>query len=143
MARTVNKRKTASFIKTFIFSFVLSFFLFIVISGLYLFQIYPQKKISLSPLPKADVKSGTTANINTLEKLLKQKNISFSFLTPVDEQSFLVGISSGEEVIFSQNKSLDTQVSSLQLIMSRLTIEGKRASRLDFRFDKPVITFRE
>lgn len=143
MARTVNKRKTTSFIRSFIFSFVASLFLFLVISGLYLFQIYPQKKVSLSPLPKTSVKSGTTIDINALEKLLKQKNIAFSFLTPVDDRSFLVGLSSGEEIIFSSDKPLEAQVSSLQLISQRLTIEGKRMLRLDFRFDKPVIIFRE
>ncbi len=44
-------------------------------------------------------------------------------------------------VIFSQNKDIEKQISSLQLILSRLTIEGKRFKSLDFRFDKPVLVF--
>ncbi|HUS51988.1 MAG TPA: hypothetical protein VMX77_00815 [Candidatus Bathyarchaeia archaeon] len=43
------------------------------------------------------------------------------------------------EVFFSSEKEASVQVGSLQLILSRTKIEGKRLKRVDLRFDKPVI----
>ena len=53
--------------------------------------------------------------------------------------SFLVG--TNEQVIVSLQKDLTLQIASLQLTIAHLTIEGKQFKQLDFRFDKPVLTF--
>ncbi|HET9947069.1 MAG TPA: hypothetical protein VFQ63_03330, partial [Patescibacteria group bacterium] len=47
----------------------------------------------------------------------------------------------GKTIIISLNKDIEQQVSSLQLTIRELTMEGKEFHRLDFRYDKPVITF--
>lgn len=47
----------------------------------------------------------------------------------------------GQVVLLSPDKDLAVQIASLQRITSQLTIEGKHFTRLDFRFDKPVIVF--
>ena len=78
--------------------------------------------------------------INGISRVLKEKHIVFSGVFPFDHTSYLVKLVSGEEVLFTSTKPVVQQVSSLQLILSRLTIEGKRVLRVDFRFDTPVLT---
>jgi hypothetical protein len=69
------------------------------------------------------------------EKKIETKEVSFS---GTDIKITLVD---GQTVLFSSEKSIKTQVSSLQFILSRLTMEDRRFSQLDLRFDKPVIVF--
>lgn len=57
------------------------------------------------------------------------------------EDTITLKLSSTQEVLLSSKTDLRKQLSSLQLIVARLTMEGKHFSRLDLRFDKPVILF--
>jgi len=45
------------------------------------------------------------------------------------------------QVFLSTQKDLSQEIASLQLTIAHLTIEGKSFSRLDFRFDRPIISF--
>lgn len=90
----------------------------------------------ISPLSLVNEKKN-----NDIVTLLSSKNIAFS-RAEASESAILVTLASGEEILFSTSKSYDMQISSLQLILSRLTIEGRKIKSLDFRFDKPVIIFR-
>lgn len=99
--------------------------------------------VFVSPLPTTVFGSSALENnpiIKDIKKALSKNNIAFSYVSFADS-SYLILLSGGEEILFSQKKKIDEQVASLQLVLSRLTIEGKRFRRLDFRFDKPVITF--
>jgi len=55
-----------------------------------------------------------------------------------DSVSFFV---QNHQVIISTKKSLTEQMSSLQLTIHQLTMEGKDFSGLDFRYDRPVISY--
>lgn len=46
----------------------------------------------------------------------------------------------GTQIVLSLTKSNTTLPASLQIIMSRFRIEGTKPSRIDFRFDKPIVT---
>lgn len=77
----------------------------------------------------------------TVEDKLNEKKIEFKRVS--QESGFVrVILKDDSEVIFSSKKDIGTQVSSLQLTLGRLTIEGKKLKTLDFRFDNPVISFR-
>lgn len=52
-----------------------------------------------------------------------------------------VRLEGDELTIFSTFKELKIQINSLQLILTRAKIEGKKISRLDLRFDKPVVVY--
>ena len=101
----------------------------------------------VSPTPevfsKFSIKNQDTQlqEIKTLEALLRKNNIQFSSIS-FSQGFFVIKLSLGEEVFIAPSKNLELQISSLQLILSRLTIEGKKFSRLDFRFDKPVVSFK-
>lgn len=122
------------------------FFLLVFLIGLFVvLQNTLPKKIVISPIPQGVLSNNTLKTDNTFNALLvvlKKNNINFTAISEYNKNSILVRLSSGEEVIFSQYKNFELQTSSLQLILSRLTIEGKRFSRLDFRFEKPVITLK-
>lgn len=98
----------------------------------------------LSPLPiTAAGQKGKQQNTQAqLETLLAERQLSPAKILQFDEFSYQVTFPSGETVLFSSKKDLTLQVSSLQLVRSRLTIEGKEFARLDLRFDKPVVIFK-
>ncbi|OGH11528.1 MAG: hypothetical protein A3B38_01840 [Candidatus Levybacteria bacterium RIFCSPLOWO2_01_FULL_36_13] len=76
-----------------------------------------------------------------LEERLHEKSIEYKKIN--QENGFIrVYLKDDSEVFFSSKKDIGTQISSLQLTLSRLTIEGKKLKTLDFRFDNPVISFR-
>lgn len=137
MSKWLRRRKKRSYFK------YLLFFVGLALLGAgFLFFEHIQKinpfvkKQIISPVP-LERKIGFDEE---LERILKENNASFSSIT-ASNSSYIVKLSKGEEVIFSPDKSVKTQVASLQLIQKRLTIEGKRFLKLDLRFTNPIIVF--
>lgn len=85
---------------------------------------------------------GNTLSIPIVENKLRQAHIRVASVVSYADDGFLVKLESGEEIIVSSKKPIDMQISSLQLILSRFTIEGKRFTQMDLRFDRPVIVSR-
>lgn len=77
-----------------------------------------------------------------VEEGLEKQNISFGKVTTNSDGSLSVKLRYESEIIFSSKKSVASQITSLQLMLSRLTIEGKKLKSLDFRFDNPVVSFK-
>jgi cell division septal protein FtsQ len=90
----------------------------------------------ISPLAKS--KSSKLAN---LESELSRAKVVFSSVAVNSDGSFAVKLLDGGEVILSSKKDVGSQLSSLQLMLASLTIEGKKLKVLDFRFDNPVVSF--
>ncbi|MEK7559295.1 MAG: hypothetical protein AAB521_03245 [Patescibacteria group bacterium] len=129
--KKIKRKKRITLLK------IISFFIFLLIifSGLYLaYSIILNEKI-ISPLAQRYVVQGGE---NISEELLKAK-ILFSSIKRASESSYLITLSDGGLVIISPSKNIKIQISSLQLILSRLTIEGKRVKLVDFRYDRPVV----
>lgn len=97
---------------------------------------FPKNNKFVSPLSQ-----NSGSKNNQVEQLLDKENIPFSSVETEPDSSYLITLKDGGKVLLSQNKNVQNQISSLQLILSRLTIEGKRFKNLDFRYDKPVIEF--
>lgn len=76
-----------------------------------------------------------------VERLLKEKKISFLFVTTSKDAAYVVTLPDNAEVLLAK-ENIPTQIASLQHITSRLTMEGKRFTRLDLRFDRPVIVLK-
>ena len=77
---------------------------------------------------------------NISEDLFKA-GISFSSVKRSSDSLYIITLSDGGQVIISPSKNIKNQISSLQLMLSRLTIEGKRVKVIDFRYDRPVVRF--
>ena len=131
MNRRKNKRKK-NIVRVFLALFLLTFLLL----GLFFIFLTTYKTVLINPL--ALKKTGQIVNIS---KSLINKNISFSKIEQNNDLSYKVFMKDNGVVFLSQKKDLLMQIDSLQLIANRLTIEGKRFKSLDFRFDKPVITY--
>lgn len=100
----------------------------------------------LSPLSFANIisKKPVTVSSDTSEvkKILEAKKIAFDDIKVSSEGAYMVRLRTGEDVILSPKKDLSKQLSSLQVIYSRLTMEGRSLRKLDLRYDKPVVVFK-
>ncbi|MDP2649928.1 MAG: hypothetical protein Q8P10_03705 [bacterium] len=121
--------------------FQLLFLFILILGGVAFLKFYLEKTQNITIISPVSFTNNNN-NLKKLETLLKQSNISFGSLSS-SSSSYFVKFKDGEEVILDSNKPLEQQISSLQLVLSRLTIEGKRFVRLDLRYDKPVIQFTE
>lgn len=133
--RRLKKERSKYRIKTL---FILLLFLLlslVIIEYLYLNFSFGRTSF-ISPIAKIN-----QSKIALLENALEKQKIAFTSTSLNSDSSFTVELTEGGEVILSSKKDLDSQLSSLQLILSRLTIEGKKLKKLDFRFDNPIVSF--
>ncbi len=125
-------------------SFFVFFILCILTLCVFFVLVYRSSSDFISPLPKGGIWPSLNASKDTqketLANALAKANILVASIEEKDSNTFLIKLATNEEVLLSKQKSFQTQVSSLQLILSRLTIEGKRFERIDLRFDNPVVT---
>ncbi len=80
--------------------------------------------------------------IGEIKRILSQEKIAYATIGRLSDNSYQVTLTTGEEVLITSDKDILRQLASLQLILTRLTMEGKHISRLDLRYDKPVITLK-
>lgn len=117
---------------------IIFLFLLLVLTSIILYY-WLGRPTFISPLPKGGLSDSSSAE--DIQTLLGKNNIAFSEVKSSTDSSVLVTLANGGTVLFSSKKSFKEQVSSLQPILSRLTIEGKRFKNLDLRFDKPSVTY--
>ena len=103
-------------------------------------SVFPNKYVS--PLAKTiSLRDALEGNISTDEIKNQMKKTGFAIDSVAEyDNTYKVVLEKGREIIFSKKKPLKEQISSLQLISGRLTIEGKDFRQIDMRFDRPVIT---
>lgn len=104
------------------------------------------RPLFVSPLPflKEIAFSSTANNEAVKDKIaadLAKKHLLYTRIDTVAENSYSIQLSDGSIIIITKNKDISSQITSLQVIYNRLTMEGKRFKKLDLRFSKPVITF--
>ena len=133
--RRLKKERSKYRIKTLLILFIS--LLLIIVATEYLYFNFSFGRITfISPIGKVG-----KSQVASLENALDKKNISFSLANINSDGSFTVELRDGGKIILSSKKDLNNQLSSLQLILSRLTIEGKKLKKLDFRYDNPVVSF--
>jgi hypothetical protein len=124
---------------------VAGFFL-LCIAGFALFILVErQKPLFISPLPT--LRALASASIDDsqaalIKKTLADKSIDYS-LVEIKDSVYVITLANGEHVTLSAKKDIITQISSLQFVLSRLTMEGRQFRTLDLQYDKPIIVFRE
>lgn len=115
----------------------------LIVSGLLVAVFKPGASHFVSPVPSKRVISESIEKnrkdkLEEVESLLQAASISFSTVTS-SQSSILVNLDGTAVVLFSEKNDISEQVSSLQGILSRLTMEGKKFVTLDLRFSKPII----
>lgn len=130
-----KRRKKKKFLRIFIFPFAI-----VGVFGIYYFfhLFFFSRAVFLSPLAPDFFVPVKEKNLIAIKKGLAENHISVLAISPKND-TYEVTLSDGAAIIFSANKPIQLQISSLQLIISHFTIEGKKISRVDFEFDKPVV----
>lgn len=57
------------------------------------------------------------------------------------EGEFRLELGSGTLIFFPKNGNFEQKIQALQTILTRFKIEGRRAAKIDLRFEKPVVSF--
>ena len=124
--------------KFFFIKVIFPILILLILSALLLYKL-PAFTIFNKPII-SPLGQNKPSRASSLEVLLKKANVPFSSVTSSSD-SYIITLLGGGKVIVSSKKDLTLQISSLQLMLNRLTIEGKRIKSLDFRFDKAIINF--
>lgn len=81
-------------------------------------------------------------DINKLRKSLEDKGIELESLESSSKSGTIIGkIKNGPKVFIASDKDVNWQVSSLHLIISRLTIDNKKPNSIDLRYPKPIVKY--
>jgi hypothetical protein len=134
MLERKHKRKFLSKIPYIFFGLLLVTIFLIFVSVVS--YILSSKVRVLSPIA-----TSSTYKNGSLEGELQKNNIQFSKIEVATDSSYLIFLKDDGLVQMSKDKSFSDQITSLQLISSRLTIEGRKFKRLDLRFNEPIIVF--
>ncbi len=127
-----NPRKQRSFKKKLTaYVFLLALFS----ASFLLYSFLGKQRTFISPIGQ------NNTDIIKVERLLKEKNILFSQVLALSDSSYSVSIPNNGKIRLSSQKNIDKQISSLQRILRELTIEGKPFKSIDFRFEKPTVSF--
>jgi len=81
-------------------------------------------------------------NIELIKKSLVNQKSEVKSIKQ-EGSSYVIILKDDSQIILSSEKDINSQISSLQFILSRLTMEGKLFTQLDLRFDKPVVKLRK
>lgn len=113
------------------------------VAGIFLITLYLRNgKVNsiINPVPYGITVSALTDNKESeIKTELQKKAIEYTGIYKYRD-SYLIILKDNKEVLVAENKSITQQIASLQFILNRLTMEGRKFKRLDLRFDKPVIT---
>lgn len=134
--RRVNKYSPKQSLKTLLIIILFVGFISTLFSFFYI-NFYINTYGFISPL--SDNRESLLVKV---EEELERFNIPFGKVTANSDGSLTVKLRDESEIIFSSKKNVLSQITSLQLMLSRLTIEGKKLKSLDFRFDNPVVSFK-
>lgn len=139
MKSSKNRRRRKVFAKKFL---VIAFVILVMVLGVVLFFLYQPEKIVLRPIP-----ANLAFNLNPksedqkvaeVKKFLEKENILFEDIKRASDSGILISLEENGQVHLSDVKYAE-ELTSLQLILKRLTMEGKRFKRLDLRYERPII----
>ena len=103
--------------------------------------VFARQRIGLTFSPKDLINPlGAFSREEKFEEKLRQYD--FEIKEVLFENNY-IQITLGDKTIifFSLNKDLTSQVASLQFVLSRNKIEGRKPSIIDLRFEKPILKF--
>jgi hypothetical protein len=128
-----------------LFSFVTGGIVVCVAVVLVFIAIQSQRPLFISPLPALQAfasPSNDDEQETIIKKDLKDKSIAFTTVESKDSL-YTIQLENGAWVTLSAKKDIIMQISSLQFVLSRLTMEGRQFRTLDLQYDKPIIVFKE
>lgn len=137
--RKVKREIKRVFFRILIVSIVITAFVLLVLSIKNLLPILrldsEQKNSIIGAVSKV-------ATANDLSKILSDKNFITESLVEGSSSGVIIGkIKDGPRVYFAKEKEAKWQVLSLELILNKLTIDNKKPTLIDLRFEQPIVKF--
>lgn len=139
MRRKIKRRSTSEF-RIFKVLFAIAAIIFVVTGLLYTVRTVLHS-ITAAPSVFANPYLRQNQFIGVEEKLYKKGLAMESSQLSSNKTVLTLKIQQGPEVILSSEQDIDWQISSLQSIIYKLTIENKQPKLIDFRFGKPIVKF--
>jgi hypothetical protein len=99
----------------------------------------PQLYISLPQPGRMVAPSSQNDTYIDLVNQLAQSGLAVSYINFLDNNTIEASLSSGVKVLFSMEKDIKKEVASLQLILGRFKIEGRKVNKIDLRFKNAFI----
>jgi len=97
---------------------------------------------SLSPRTSTSSAVRDLSPEDKIRALIQEEHLlEIASVTKTPQGDFEVKSKSGQLIIFSQEKNLEEQVSTLQNLLAKAKIEGKGLKKADFRFSKIVVEY--
>lgn len=88
------------------------------------------------------INPNATYSISDIRDALAQAKIQYTTVTISSSSGSLrADLDKGTQVYFSYEKEINWQISSLQSILQRLTIENKIPTVIDLRYNRPIVKF--
>mgnify|MGYP001605389433 FL=1 len=84
---------------------------------------------------------GSFTSPENIKTLLDDKNIILESIDATGSAIIVAKIKGGPRVFFSKTRDASWQVNSLQLILSKLTVDNKKPDLIDLRSDRPIVKF--
>jgi hypothetical protein len=112
-----------------------------------IFSVSNQKNPRLSTILVPDSlnlnlgQNDLSQTLASLVNALKAYYVSFDSLAWLKETVAVIKTSAGIYAVLDLSKSINSQVASLQYILSNIKIEEELPTKIDLRFDKPVLTY--
>lgn len=140
-SNSISKRKSKVIFQRLFFSFGIFLFALFLCVILFGWQYIVGVNI-LSPIGLHGLNSSTNTDgmVYTVKSFCQEKKLPCQSITN-DNNAVTITLDNSAVILLSSQKDLQKQLASLQLTLSQLTIEGKQFKKLDFRFDKPFVTF--
>lgn len=139
--RILKKEQKKRNKKRILFFSILSALVGILLIGVGI-VVLMHEPVFISPLPLKQSFGGSTEEDEikqSIIRLLKEQKISYTNLKQLSKTTYFLQLKENGDVFLTAEKDISEQLASLQKILSRLTMDGKKFVRLDLRYDKPVI----
>lgn len=140
----MKKRSTKKRIKKIIFFAVLSVAVFSISGILILFlRDISFSSINFSPRKNSEIiNPNATYSVSDIRNGLAGVKLDYSrVIVSSSSGSLRADLIDGSQVYFSYEKDIEWQISSLQSIIRRLTIENKLPAVIDLRYNRPIVKF--
>ena len=141
LKKSVHKRKVKKFYGYIFLSTGLFFLVLFICMGLFWLRFHTISVVSpLGTLKAFALSHNSTMLLAEVSDACAKRSLSCQNIEFTTQQDITFMINNNQ-IFISTSKNIPQEIASLQLIIRQLTMEGKEFHRLDFRYDRPVISY--
>lgn len=85
--------------------------------------------------------SSSTVGKEDVDQVLRKSGIDYKDLVISTSSATITFQTNNSQIFLSKEKSVEEQIKTVQAILRRLSLDGKRATVVDLRYNKPIVKF--